>query len=219
MSDLQTAFTYDDAGYLEHETVVQVLNGQALLPPSTTLQCPWGTGTRDEGRFYRFDGLHWKSEEKPSCAEDLLGITVPQDVQTAHDTELRELIMRYAAEDGFRLAQSEDLSLSIERIPEKTEEEKAAEELEQAKIERAETVERLKVEVDGMTFDADETSQTRMTRAIAAAEVTGLTETVWVLADNSVAKVTLDQMKQALAKAMLAMADVWTIPYTRGKKA
>lgn len=98
-----------------------------------------------------------------------------------------------------------------------SDEEREALELDEAKRERAAKVASLTVEVDGMTFDADEISQTRMTRAIAAAEATGLTETVWVLADNRVVKVTLAQMKQALAKSMLAMGELWTVPYaTRG---
>lgn len=218
-TNLKTAYEWDPAGYYLGETAWMLdAFGDWLEAPSSTDVCPWG-GDPDDSVFYKRLGGKWTTEKKPTCAAECIGLLVPHDSMTAHDIELRKLIRTFGEEEGYRLVQSEDFSLSIERVPEKTEEEKAAEELEKAKIERAETVERLKVEVDGMTFDADETSQTRMTRAIAAADATGLTETVWVLADNSVAKVTLDQMKQALAKAMLAMADVWTIPYTRGKKA
>ena len=56
-----------------------------------------------------------------------------------------------------------------------------------------------------------------MTRAIAAAETAGMAETVWVLADNTVATVTKVQLQQALAKAMLAMGEVWTEPYSEAK--
>lgn len=95
--------------------------------------------------------------------------------------------------------------------PEPTEEEL----LEQAKYERAKQVAAIKVEVDGMTFDGDETSQSRMARAITAAETAGMDTTVWVLADNTVATVTKAQLQQALAKAMLAMAELWTVPYEK----
>lgn len=97
--------------------------------------------------------------------------------------------------------------------PEPTEEELAARELEKAKRLRAAQVAAIKVEVDGMTFDGDETAQSRMARAITAAETAGMDSTVWVLADNTVATVTKAQLQQALTKAMLAMSEVWTVPY------
>ena len=94
-----------------------------------------------------------------------------------------------------------------------TPEEQEAIDLEIAKRERAIKVKQLKVEVDGMTFDGDESAQSRMARAITAAETAGLTKTVWVLADNTVAQVTKEQLQQALSKAMLAMGELWTQPY------
>lgn len=101
--------------------------------------------------------------------------------------------------------------------PEPTPEELAAKELEEAKRIRAAKVAAITVEVDGLVFDGDEPAQSRMARAITAAETAGLTETVWVLADNTVAKVTKEQLQRALSKAMLAMAKVWTEPYTEAK--
>lgn len=97
--------------------------------------------------------------------------------------------------------------------PEPTEEEKAAAELEKAKRIRAAQVAAIIVEVDGMSFNGDEDSQSRMTRAIIAADTAGLDSTVWVLADDTVATVTKEQLKQALAKSMLEMGSLWTVPY------
>ena len=97
--------------------------------------------------------------------------------------------------------------------PEPTEEELAARELEKAKRLRAAQVAAIQVEVDGMTFDGDETAQSRMARAITAAETAGMDSTVWVLADNTVATVTKAQLQQALTKAMLAMSELRTVPY------
>lgn len=96
---------------------------------------------------------------------------------------------------------------------EKSEEEKAAEALIRAKIERAAAVDALTVEVDGMTFDGNEEAQSRMTRALEVAKITGMESTVWVLADNTVAEVTVTQMQRALTKAMLAMGELWVKPY------
>lgn len=101
--------------------------------------------------------------------------------------------------------------------PEPTPEEAEAKRLEEAKRVRAAKVEAITVEVDGMVFDGNEPAQSRMTRAIAAAETAGMAETVWVLADNTVATVTKVQLQQALAKAMLAMGEVWAEPYSEAK--
>lgn len=89
--------------------------------------------------------------------------------------------------------------------------------LEQAKHERAKQVAAIKVDVDGMIFDGDETSQSRMARALEVASITGMQSTVWVLADNTVAEVTVAQMQQALSKAMLEMGELWTVPYEEQK--
>lgn len=102
--------------------------------------------------------------------------------------------------------------------PEPTPEEIAAQELEEAKRLRAQQVATIKVEVDGMIFDGDETSQSRMARALEVASITGMQSTVWVLADNTVAEVTVAQMQQALSKAMLEMGELWTVPYEDPEK-
>lgn len=94
-------------------------------------------------------------------------------------------------------------------IPEQT--------LDKAKTERAEAVEKITVEVDGMVFDGDETAQGRMGRTIAAAVALGVDiETytqVWVLADNTVATPTIKQLAQALKLAGEAQTALWTKPY------
>lgn len=61
----------------------------------------------------------------------------------------------------------------------------------------------------GKIFDADETSQNRMARAIQTAEIAGLTETHWTIADNTSPLVTLAELREALALAMQAQAGLW----------
>lgn len=101
-------------------------------------------------------------------------------------------------------------------LPEKTAGELANDALTKAKTERSEAVSRITVEVDGMTFDGDETSQDRMTRAITMFTSSGLPEdttTSWVLADNTVAQVTIGQLTQALLLAGKKQTELWTKPY------
>ena len=101
-------------------------------------------------------------------------------------------------------------------VPEPTDEELAEQELQQKKAERAEAVSRITVEVDGMEFDGDETAQDRMARAITMFNANNLpadTVTPWVLADNTVAEVTVAQLSQALLLAGQAQTALWTVPY------
>lgn len=135
-SEFKTAYRFDDAGYFEHELSVQVIDGEALMPPSATLLPPWGEAKPDDKVFYRFGGEGWVTEPKPTCAADLVGVVVSHQSQTPHDIEMRSLIQKFAQEEGYREKRGEDLSWSVEKIPEKTEEEKLAEAEEQIRSKR-----------------------------------------------------------------------------------
>lgn len=96
-------------------------------------------------------------------------------------------------------------------LPEPTAEELQAQALAQAKAERAEAVEALTVEVNGHVYDADETSQARM--SVAASSMTDYETNVWVLHDNSIVQVTKSELLDACRKARLAQSAIWTKPY------
>lgn len=96
-------------------------------------------------------------------------------------------------------------------IPEPTVEELQAQALAKAKAERADAVERITVEVDGMKFDGDETSQGRMARSAVA--MNDEETIVWVLHDNTIAQVTKAQLLQALRLAGEEQTRLWTMPY------
>ena len=78
-----------------------------------------------------------------------------------------------------------------------------------AKKLRDTTVAAIKVTVNGNTFDGDEVAQGRIARAVAAAESAGITTYQWKLADNSVAEVSLSELKQVLALAFRAQSALW----------
>lgn len=101
-------------------------------------------------------------------------------------------------------------------VPAPTPEELAEQELQQKKAERAEAVSRITVEVDGMVFDGDEKAQERMSRTVSIATANGMpmtTETTWVLADNTIAQVTLQQLAKACLLAGQKQTELWTVPY------
>lgn len=87
----------------------------------------------------------------------------------------------------------------------------AARALAAKKVERAEKMEAITVTVGDLVFNGDEESQSRMVRTIHASEYNGKTEFEWVMADDSVRTVTLDQLKEAFGKAVLYQNGMW--PY------
>jgi len=63
----------------------------------------------------------------------------------------------------------------------------------------------------GNTFDGDETSQTRMARAIITLQATATPSTIWVLTNNTVIQATAAELIEALALAGAAQAAIWVI--------
>ncbi len=135
-SDFKTAYRFDDAGYFEHELSVQVIDGEALMPPSTTVLCPWGEGAKDDKVFYRFSDGKWGMEAKPTCAAECVGVVISHTTTTPHDEEMRELIRKFSQEEGYCEKRGEDWSWTVVKIPEKTEEEKLVEAKEQVRSKR-----------------------------------------------------------------------------------
>ena len=83
-----------------------------------------------------------------------------------------------------------------------------------AKAERSLLVSSIVVEVDGLLFDGNEDAQQRMSRTIAMAD--SLDESVeWVLHDDSVVMVTIDQLKRACKAAIKKQSELWLLPYTK----
>ena len=80
----------------------------------------------------------------------------------------------------------------------------------EAKAARDLKVSQIKVTTtSGKTFNGDEVSQGRMARAIASS-IAGET-TTWVLADNTVATVTHNELKEALRLAGQAQTALWVV--------
>ncbi|MBO9493846.1 hypothetical protein J7438_07070 [Thalassotalea sp. G20_0] len=93
-------------------------------------------------------------------------------------------------------------------IPPPTPEEQEKQKHAQWKADRQAKVDAIVVEIDDMLFDGDETSQSRMARAGALAESPD--ETIrWILADNTVAMVTAEQLKRAARAAGLEQEKLW----------
>lgn len=77
------------------------------------------------------------------------------------------------------------------------------------RTQRAVAVKSITVEVDGLVFDGEEQSQRRMLSAIQAGTDQGMTKTIWRLHNNDENVVTIEQLKEAHAKAILAQGELW----------
>lgn len=88
---------------------------------------------------------------------------------------------------------------------------KAAEQLrEYLKQERAKAVDSIIVTTEsGKSFDGDETSQQRMSRAIQTLQIANQTSTSWVLSNNEVAEVSIQELAEALMLAGLEQSRIW----------
>ena len=84
---------------------------------------------------------------------------------------------------------------------------------EAAKQARAAAVEHITVTTAaGNTFDGDETSQSRMSRAIMVLSTGAAASVPWVLADNTVIQADAVELTEALALAGAAQAALWVLP-------
>jgi hypothetical protein len=64
----------------------------------------------------------------------------------------------------------------------------------------------------GKQFNGDETSQTRIARAIVAMQAAKAQSITWVLATNDATDVTLAELSEALVLAGQAQAAIWVLP-------
>lgn len=115
-------------------------------------------------------------------------------------------------EDRIAFWASLGVTHSEEAEPEPTDEELHARKVMEAKRLRRAKVAAITVTVDGLTFDGNEASQSRMRNAISYLEMNGLDSINWTMQDNTVQFVKLDQMKRAYSEAVKQMTELWNAP-------
>lgn len=210
MELIKPVFCYDSEGFYSSQSLAQRGKDSWIFPPNSTEIAP----EIDAEHWARFVNGKWEQVKKPTTVEECAALTVSHTSNTPHDIECREIMKKLLeGSDTYRLELGTDKVWRAIALPPLTPEEIAEKELQEAKSERAENVGRIVVEVDGLKFDGDEESQSRMTRALQVAEYSGLTTTRWVLADNTVHEVTKEQLKKALTEAILKQSELWVKPY------
>ena len=124
---LRIVYLFDSDGFFNGTSFAQIdpKTGKLLMPENSTEIVP---ETLD-GYFYKWNGTDWDYVEKPKTAEDCEKIgEVSHSSQTAHDRELRAIFQAVAQNSEIHEAKFDGEFWSVVRKPEKSPEEKAAEE-------------------------------------------------------------------------------------------
>lgn len=118
-------YIIDEAGYLSDSFPAQenrVRPGTYLMPPNAITKAP----LTPDGFWPRWDKEteEWHYEKIPTCAEDLVDITISHTTQTPHDIKWRKLIEEFQNTEGYNVERGEtDLSWTLRKKPEPTLEE------------------------------------------------------------------------------------------------
>ncbi len=119
-------------GYFQGVAMVQKVGDDVLLPPDVVDLAAPAEDIWADAYFYKLsdDKASWVAEKKPTNAEECLAFgAVSHTSQLMRDVCLRQLFEKFVSADAghYEIVRGDDLSWTVVAIPEKTEEEKAAE--------------------------------------------------------------------------------------------
>ena len=125
MSNTHIAYMYDQAGYYSGSCYVnQDKQGKWAIPADTTLEVPTFKG----GYWSKFNGKKWELEKIPvSCAECIeQEFTCISNSPDRHEQEKKAVIesLVNADSENYKTVVNDSFVMSVEEIPEPTEEEK-----------------------------------------------------------------------------------------------
>lgn len=106
------------------------------MPESATQTKPDDEKLKDYFAKWDKDSEAWLYEKKPTSAADFIGLQISHKSQTEHDREMRKLLQDLVKADSehykvVRGSKEEGLWWGVEKIPEKTQDEKDLEEAKQ----------------------------------------------------------------------------------------
>lgn len=145
MTEAPLVYKFDEDGYFIRAKYAQespCIKGKFLIPKRSTRINP----EIPDGFFGRFDGEKWIYEKIPTSAADFIGKKISHKSQTEHSRLMRKLLQDLVKADSehyrvIRGSKEEGLWWGVEKIPEKTQEEK---DLEAAKEEEQEILQKLR---------------------------------------------------------------------------
>ena len=124
MSNTKTVYRFDSAGYYLGTSLAQFVGESLLLPSDCTETQP----KQKDGYWSKWIGSKWVNEKIPTtCAEAIENnLTCISNSPNAHDLEVKVILEALVASDSknYKTVVSDSFVMSIEEIPEPTEEEK-----------------------------------------------------------------------------------------------
>lgn len=132
MSNTKTVYRHDSEGYYIGTSLAQYVGDDLLLPSD----CVEAQPTIKNGYWAKYNGKKWVNEKIPVTCDEAIekGLTCISNGPGKHNQEVKLVLESLVASDSdnYRVVVSDGFVMSIEEIPEPTEEEIALEE-EQAK--------------------------------------------------------------------------------------
>lgn len=156
MSNTATAYQFDSNGYYLNETLVQKMGDDYLVPPDSTMSEP----TFKAGYWTKWNGSKWTHEKIPTTCADAIkkGLTCISNGQGKHNYEIKTLLEALVASDSehYKTVISDKFVMTIEEIPEPTEEEKALEREQQKQNAAQQTIDDLIKQMTIADLNGDE---------------------------------------------------------------
>ena len=157
MSESKTAYCYDDQGYLAGTCLINKnIKGDWVVPKGATSEDPVFKG----GYWQKWNGKKWVNEKIPTTCADAIskGLTCISNGSGKHNQEVKAVLEALVAADSehYKTVVSDKFVMSIEAIPEPTEEEKELEEEQRREAELQAAIDELSKEMDKAELNGDE---------------------------------------------------------------
>lgn len=140
-------YYFDQDGYFARAGRAQKFkDGSVLMPDDATQTMPEAEKLATHFAKWNSEEKVWAYEAKPTSAADFVGLKISHKSQTEHDREMRKLLQDLVKADSehykvIRGTKEEGLWWGVEKIPEKTQDEK---DLEAAEQEEQELLQKLR---------------------------------------------------------------------------
>lgn len=124
MASFKTIFAFDAEGFYVCDTLFQIGEGIELPDDCTDQPLPDSDPTKN---FFKWDGEAWHVVPKPTCAADMVGVTISHQTQTPHDIEMRAMMQAFCkGSKVYRVERGEDFSWTVVKVTAAEEEVEAA---------------------------------------------------------------------------------------------
>ena len=124
---METAYRFDKHGrYMNAEQIMlDPFTSAPLMPDDCVIFAPDENKLKTSWAVLNSDHTEWEYQTKPTTAKECIGISVKHEDQCPWAYEVRDLFEKLCAEDSehYHVVRDEELTQTVEAIPEKTFEE------------------------------------------------------------------------------------------------